>query len=121
MGAVNTADRTALATLGCVHINLSLLHGLSTSVADKEHHGRPDSGALFGGYGFPRKVQQLSNKHLARKEEITLLTHAELNVQRKSLSKEVLRWEILALKHDSAPGIGCLRKEHLIAIIMNPK
>ena len=40
MGAVDTADGIALATLGCMHIDFSLLHGLSTSVTDKEHHGQ---------------------------------------------------------------------------------
>ena len=52
---------------------------------------------------------------------MTPLTHDELNVQRKSISKEVFRRETLALKHDSAPGCGCLKNEHLIATIMNPK
>ncbi len=69
----------------------------------------------------PRIVQQLSRKHPNRKEDMTPLTQTELNVQRKGISKEVLTRETLSLKHDVAPGIGCLRNEHLIAIILNPK
>ena len=61
-------------------------------------------------------IQQLHRKHPARKKAMTPLTEEELNIQRKGISKEVFDKELIALKHDVAPGLGCLRNEHLIAL-----
>ena len=52
---------------------------------------------------------------------MTPLTEEELNVQRNGIIKEVFDRELIALKHDVAPGLGCLQNEHLIAIIISPK
>jgi hypothetical protein len=66
-------------------------------------------------------IQQLDRKHPTRKEAMTPLTEEELNVPRKGISKEVFDRELIALKHDVAPGLGCLQNEHIIAIKINPK
>jgi len=52
---------------------------------------------------------------------MTPLTEEELNIQRKSISREVFDRELIALKHNVAPGIGCLQNKLLFAIQINPK
>ena len=62
----------------------------------------------------------MKKKHPARKKPITPLTNEDLQLPRKGLSRELLAKNIAALKHGVAPGLGCLRNEHLLAILLNP-
>ena len=59
-------------------------------------------------------------KHPARKRAITPLTEEELGYQRKSLDRDWFIAKLLGLKHDVAPGLGCLRNEHILALALNP-
>ena len=65
-------------------------------------------------------MQQMADKHPKRKEAIAALTAAELEAPRKGLSREVFGDKLRELKHDVAPGLGCLRNEHMLALNLNP-
>jgi hypothetical protein len=38
---------------------------------------------------------------------------------RKEIDRDMFLWDIRALKADVAPGLGCLRNEHLLALAVN--
>ena len=61
----------------------------------------------------------MKNKHPSRKTVIPPLTESELSRPRKGIDREVFRKFIRELKHDVAPGLGCLCNEHLLALIVN--
>ena len=61
-------------------------------------------------------IEQMKRKHPLRKKDIAPLSEAELSMPRKGISYDVLKRKITQLKHDVAPGLGCLRNEHLLAI-----
>ena len=63
----------------------------------------------------------MKKKHPERKKEITPLTEAEKGVRRKKISREVFDVKLKGLRHDIAPGLGCLRNEHLLALLFSPK
>ena len=65
-------------------------------------------------------VEQMKRKHPARKKPITPLTEEELQAPRKGIDRDVFRKRLSQLKHDIAPGLGCLRNEHLLALLLNP-
>ena len=67
-------------------------------------------------------VEQMKQKqkHLKQKLLITQLTDAELQVPQKGINSEVFRKRLRQLKHDVAPGLGCLRNEHILALLINP-
>ena len=62
----------------------------------------------------------MMRKHPARKEPITSLTEAELQSPRKGINSETFRKRLKGLNHDVAPGIGGLRNEHLLLLLINP-
>ena len=62
----------------------------------------------------------MRRKHPARKAPITPLSEDELAVPRKGIDRGVLVAKLKGLKHDVAPGLGCLRNEHLLALLLNP-
>ena len=62
----------------------------------------------------------MKRKHPKQKLPITQLTEAELRVPRKGINSKVFRTILRQLKHDVAPGLGCLRNEHLLALLINP-
>ena len=68
----------------------------------------------------PAIVEQMTRKHPKRKEAIAELTAAELEAPRKGLSREVFGDKLRELKHDVAPGLGCFRNEHMLALNLNP-
>ena len=55
-------------------------------------------------------------KHPERKREITPLTEEELGKDRKQMSRKVFDETLRHLDHDVAPGLCCLRNEHLTAL-----
>ena len=65
----------------------------------------------------PRRRSQI--RHPARKKPITPLSNEDLEKPRKGISRELFAKQIAGLKHDVAPGLGCLRNEHLLAIFLN--
>jgi hypothetical protein len=48
------------------------------------------------------------------------LTNKELSRPRKGIDRAVFDKELKSLKHDIAPGIGCIRNKHLLALLINP-
>ena len=66
-------------------------------------------------------IEQMKRKHPARKKEITKMTETEMGVRRKKISREMFNAKMKQLKHDVAPGLGCLRNEHLLALPFSPK
>jgi hypothetical protein len=61
----------------------------------------------------------MKRKHLARKKGIHKLTEAELEFNRKGTNRDVFDLKYRQLKHNVAPGLGCLRNEHILAILIN--
>ena len=59
-------------------------------------------------------------KHPAQKKPITPLTVEELQIPCKGINSEVFRERLKHLKHDTAPGIGCIRNEHLLVLVLDP-
>jgi len=55
-------------------------------------------------------IKQMRQKHPARKAPVTPLSEDKLTVPRKGMDRTVLAAK-LRLKHDVAPGLGCLRNE----------
>ena len=64
-------------------------------------------------------IEQMRKKHPERKEEITPLTEEELSYPRKGITQKVFEDKHLHLHHDTAPGIDCLRNEHLTGILFS--
>ena len=62
----------------------------------------------------------MTRKHPARKKPITPLSNEDLEKPRRGISREIFAKQIAGLKHDVAPGLGCLRNEHLLALLLNP-
>jgi hypothetical protein len=48
------------------------------------------------------------------------LTNKELSKPRKGIDREVFDKELKPLKHDIAPGLGCIQNKHLLALFINP-
>ena len=65
--------------------------------------------------------QQMMWKHSAQKQPITPLTGEELQIPHKGITSKVFQERLKQLKHDMAPGLGCLQNEHLLALVLNPK
>ena len=65
-------------------------------------------------------IEQMTRKHPARKKPITPLSNEDLEKPRRGISREIFAKQIAGLKHDVAPGLGCLRNEHLLALLLNP-
>ncbi|KAL7525155.1 hypothetical protein ACHAXR_000881, partial [Thalassiosira sp. AJA248-18] len=65
-------------------------------------------------------VQQMAHKHPKQKSPIQPLSVPELAIPRKTIDRDVLADHLHLLKHDVAPGLGCLRNEHLLALQLNP-
>ena len=63
----------------------------------------------------------MQRKHPVRKEAITELTATELGKPRKGIDREAFDLKLMKLKHDVAPGLGCLRNEHLLALLFSSK
>ena len=63
----------------------------------------------------------MARKHPKRKQAIVELTAAEPETLRKGLSREVFGDKLRELKHDIAPGLGCLRNEYLLTLNLNPE
>ena len=59
-------------------------------------------------------------KHPLRKVSITPLTNDKLQAKRKGISRKDLETQLHHLKQDVSPGLGCVRNEHLLALILNP-
>ena len=62
----------------------------------------------------------MKRKHPKRKQPIAGFTAEQLEAPRNGLSREVFGVKLRGLKHDVAPGLGCLRKEHLSALNLIP-
>ena len=62
----------------------------------------------------------MTRKHPKQKTPITPITNAELQVARKTTNREVLAEYLHLLKHNVAPGLGCMQNEHLLALQLNP-
>ena len=62
----------------------------------------------------------MKRKHPERKREIAPLTTEELSYSRRTLDREWFGEKLRKLKFDVAPGLGCLRNEHLLALLINP-
>ena len=56
----------------------------------------------------------MRRKHPKRKEDITPLSNDDLSAPRKSIDFDVFQRTLRLLQHDTAPGLGCLRNEHLL-------
>ena len=65
-------------------------------------------------------IAQMTKKHPKRKKPITPLTAAELAHSRKGTDRKVFESTLTGLTHYTAPGLGCLRNEHLTALRLNP-
>jgi hypothetical protein len=74
----------------------------------------------MGDHRNPDVVQQMKRKHPSRKKDIRKLTEAELEFSRKGINRDVFDLKHRQLKHAVAPGFGCLRSEHILALILNP-
>ena len=48
------------------------------------------------------------------------LTNEELRAPHKGINSKTFRERLTGLKHDVAPGIGGLRNEHLLLLLLNP-
>ena len=62
----------------------------------------------------------MERKHPARKKAIWKLTGAELEFSRKGFNRDMFNMKRRQLKHDVAPGLGCLRSKHILALLINP-
>ena len=63
----------------------------------------------------------MTRKHPARKKPITPLSKNEdLEKPCRGISRELFATQIAGLKHYVAPGLGCIRNEHPLAILLNP-
>ena len=74
----------------------------------------------LGNHTDPAIADQISWKHPAWKAPITTWSNNELLVSRKGIDRDIFFLESWALKADVAPGLGCLRNEHLLALAINP-
>ena len=66
-----------------------------------------------------RIVQQMRRKHPHRKKEITPATEEELSAARKGIGKKTLREVLHGLSHDTSPGLGSERNEHLTVLLFD--
>ena len=72
-----------------------------------------------GNHRDPAIIEQMQRKHPARKEDITELTETELGATQKGINREVFDLKLKKLKHNVAPGLGCLHNEHLLALLFS--
>ena len=63
---------------------------------------------------------QIKRKHPKRKKTITPLSDDQLALQCKGVDIDVRISKLAKLKHDVAPGLGCLCNEHLLALRLKP-
>ncbi len=73
----------------------------------------------LGNHTDPAIADQMTWKHPARKAPITTLSNDKMQLPRKGIDRDVFHWEIMVLKADMAPGLGCLWNEHLLALAVN--
>jgi hypothetical protein len=64
-------------------------------------------------------ADQMTWKHPVHKAPVTALSNDEMQFPRKGIDHDLFLWEIRTLKVDVAPGLGCLRNEHLLALAVN--
>jgi hypothetical protein len=67
----------------------------------------------------PHITEQMKRKFPARKEEIAEPTEEQFSHPRAQLDADQFRMAIKQLKPKTAPGLGCLRNEHLTALLYN--
>ena len=68
---------------------------------------------------LPHIRDQMKAKFPVRKEAITEPTEEQLAYPRAHLDVEAFRKALLQLKPKTSPGLGCLRNEHLTALVYN--
>jgi hypothetical protein len=73
----------------------------------------------LGNHTDPAIADQMTRKHPACKAHITTLSNDEMQLPRKEIDRDVFLWKIRALKADVAPGLGCLRNNHLLTLVVN--
>ena len=66
-------------------------------------------------------MEQMKRKHPSRKTEIAPLTELEASTARKGINRDSLQTALLRLKHDTSPGFGGERNEHLTVLLFNEK
>ena len=75
---------------------------------------------MLGGHTNPDIVAQMKAKTPVRKRAITPLTEEALSYTWKSLNWDWFIAKLTGLRHDVAPGLGYLRNEHPMALVLNP-
>ena len=67
----------------------------------------------------PAIIEQMRRKHPACKQPIDPLSPEELQALRKGIDRATFIRLLWQLKTDVSPGLGCLRNEHLLALLPN--
>jgi len=63
----------------------------------------------------------MKRKHPLWKKAVTSLTEAELQIEGKDISRKHLNTRLQDLKHDVSPGLGYMRNEYLLTLLLNPE
>ena len=63
----------------------------------------------------------MRRKHPARKQPVDPLSTEELQAPRKGIDRATFIRVLRQLKTDVSPGLGCLRNEHLLALLLSPE
>ena len=66
-------------------------------------------------------VQMKQKEHPEQKRPISPLSDDEKLAPRKGIDRDVFVATLRGLKSDVAPGLGCLRNKHLLALNLNPQ
>ena len=74
---------------------------------------------VLGDHDEESVVVQMKRTHPARKKPILPLSDEELQAACKGISSNVLRDNVKGLKCDTTAGLGCLRNEHLLSLLLN--
>ena len=64
-------------------------------------------------------MAQMKRKHLSQKKPISALSDEELQAACKGISGNMLRDNGKGLTHEATSGLGCLRNEQLLALLLN--
>ncbi|EJK46732.1 hypothetical protein THAOC_34586 [Thalassiosira oceanica] len=69
----------------------------------------------------PVVVEEMERKHPACKQDVSPLSAEESQTPRKGIDRMSFVNALRGLKSDVAPGLTCLRNEHMKALLINPE